>query len=186
MLNIQKHKTFVNAQIDHYDRMAVKSRSNPTHLKIYTEVADGLRALLTDLENESNAESPQISVNPLDTNLMAKLPPGFLSNPLSLMAADIVGTPEDLIKQLNISESDKQEIAIVDLINAAGGTLLLDKIILGVFYLTGMEYQRNTITAKLYRMSRKGLVFGVPKKKGIYTTTRPDQQEDEENIEDLA
>lgn len=191
MSNIQKHIPFVKEQIDHYDRMAVKFRSNQERNKLYIEVAEKLRELLEDLENDatSSRDLPISDVkNPLaSSSSLSKLPPDFFTNPLSLTASDVTGLPEQVIQELNITPSDKLEILIVDLINAAGGVLILDKIIAGLYHITGEAHQRNTLTAKLYRMSRKGLVFSVPKKKGVYTTSRPESSDcDSGDVQDLV
>ena len=88
-----------------------------------------------------------------------------------------------MLSELNITENDKLESTIVDLINAAGGVLVLDKIIVGIFHITGEKHQRISMTAKLYRMAKKNLVYSVPKKKGVYTTTKPTS--DTETFDDV-
>lgn len=99
-----------------------------------------------------------------------KLPQGFFDNPLALTSKDLIGLPDDLIEEL--SDLDETEVELLELFEMAGGTLVLDKIIAGLFHLTGKSYQRQQITAKLYRMTKKGLIRSLPKKKGVYTTTK--------------
>ncbi len=177
MSTIVEHIPFVKAQIEHYDRMAVRFRSNPDKQTTYIEVAKKLRALLYAIENSD--ATTQNSTNLIDVGkLTGKLPTNFLSNPLTLSPTDYAGVEDDLVKELNITPSDKLESTIIDLINAAGGTLVLDKIILGVYYLTGEKHQRVSMTARLYRMAKKNLVYGVPKKKGVYTTLIPESGDD--------
>lgn len=96
------------------------------------------------------------------------LPQGFFDNPLALTSKDIEGLPDVVLDELNALDS--LEIAILELFTMAGGTLILDKIIAGLYHLTGTPHSRTAITAKLYRMSKKALVYSVPKKKGLYTT----------------
>ena len=160
--------------------MAGKNRSDPKRLEFYSGIAQQLRTLLTDLEDasNSNATTPE-PLEAASSGLLSKLPPNFFANPLALTSADVAGLPDDVIKELNISESDKLELSIIELVNGAGGTLILDKIIAGLHWMTGETHQRVTLTSKLYRMGRKGLIFSVPKKKGVYTTVRPEDVDDE-------
>jgi hypothetical protein len=99
------------------------------------------------------------------------------SNPLTLTQDDLVGLPKELLEQLNISDTDRADAIIVDLINAAGGTLLLDKILIGLYKATGQIHQRTQTISRIYRLSKKGVVFSVPRKKGLYTTTKPEVAE---------
>lgn len=181
-----KHGSFVKSQIDYYDRMAVKNRSDPKRLELYSGIAQQLRSLLADIEGarELNATTPE-SLEANSSGLLSKLPHNFFANPLALTSADVAGLPDDVIKELNISESDKLELSIIELVNGAGGTLILDKIIAGLHWMTGETHQRVTLTSKLYRMGRKGLIFSVPKKKGVYTTLRPETANNE-NHDQLA
>src|SRR5439155_24649428 len=97
-------------------------------------------------------------------------PAGPETHALTLRPEDLVGLPPELLKQLKITEGDKLEAAIVEVINDAGGTLILDKLLIGLYRKTKEVHQRTTLVNRLYRMSQKGLVFSVPKKKGVYTT----------------
>jgi len=170
---LEEHIPFVKGQIDYYDRMAVRFRSYPDKQRLYIEVANKLRALLSDMEN-SNASSTNSPHTNVAGTISSKLPENFFDNPLGLSPTDYAGVEDDIIKELNITPSDKLETVIVGLINSAGGVLVLDKIILGVYYLTGEKHQRISMTARLYRMAKKNLVYGVPKKKGVYTTIKPE------------
>ena len=188
MKSIQKHIPFVKEQITHYDRMTAKFRSDPNKTK-YTEVAKNLRALLSDMEDCQAQEGLSHTAEPLANQdfsaMSAKLPANFFSNPLALLPNDYIGVDKDFLEQLNITESDKLESTIVDLINAGGGTLVLDKILLGLYHLTGEKHQRVQMTSRLYKMAKKKLVFSVPKKKGVYTTI-PLEQSETKNKEKLS
>jgi hypothetical protein len=132
-----------------------------SELDLLQDVIKSLRSIDTPFKDTANK---------LDSK---KLPAGFLDNPYTLTPRDMAGLPEDLIAQL--SDLDQTEIEILELIDMAGGTLVLDKIIAGLFHLTGKSYQRQQMTAKLYRMSKKGLIYSVPKKKGLYTTEKDEE-----------
>jgi len=87
-----------------------------------------------------------------------------------LRPSDIADLPQEVIEQLSISESDKQEFQIVDIIDSAGGVLTLDHIIIALYRKTGEVAKRSTLNAKLYRMVKKGLIQSVPNRKGVYTS----------------
>lgn len=175
---LDKHVDFVKEQLKHYDKMAVKNRNSKQHQKVYLSVAENLRNLLTDIENVILAEAhkPDNSSHQLE-DISGKLPENFLSNPYALTPQDYAGLEDDILEQLNITEGDKLDSIIVNLMRAAGGVLVLDKIIIGVYHLTGEKHQRTSMTAKLYRMAKKNIIHSVPKKKGVYSLTDPNPEE---------
>ena len=182
MESLMQHIEFVNAQIAHYDKMAINARRDPSRLELYKSIAQKLRDLLLYLEElptiQCGNDETVHGTTPLDlSGFLAKLPVGFLDNPHSLNATDIAGLPEDVINELNITPSDKLEALIVDLVRAAGGSLILDKIIAGLAFITGEKHQRTALTSKLYRMSKKGLIFSVKGKKGLYTINKTSETE---------
>lgn len=130
--------------------------------------------LISFLETNDENDSPDKK----NTNLnLPKIPTGFFDNPLTLTSKDLIGLPDELRAEL--SNLDEIETEILELFEIAKielkEELVLDKVIAGLFYLTGKTYQRQAITAKMYKMSKKGLIFSVPKKKGVYTTRRSDE-----------
>lgn len=79
--------------------------------------------------------------------------------------------PPDLLKQLNISSSDKQDFQIIEAIDSVGGVASIDKILIAYYHLTKQVFERQKLMAKLYRMANKGLLYSHPSKKGIYGTS---------------
>lgn len=79
--------------------------------------------------------------------------------------------PPDLLKQLNISSSDKQDFQIIEAIDSVGGVANIDKILIAYYHLTKQVFERQKLMAKLYRMANKGLLYSHPTKKGIYGTS---------------
>lgn len=155
---------FVKQQIDYQDRRATMTRGEPTKLRFHVEKAKQFRSLLQFLVTlpsfiEAHSENPRSIEQPIGTNPVAPLLP-----------KELVGLPQELINELSGKGSDKQEILITELIDSAGGTLSLDRILIGIYNKSGVIMKRPTLTAKIYRMIQKEMVFPVPKKKGIYTT----------------
>lgn len=96
---------------------------------------------------------------------------------LLLTYEEIEGAPEELLKELNLSETDKQDLLIEYLIAKAGGVLSLDKIMLQLWKKSGEVPKRNTLTSRLYRMAAKGMIYNVPGKKGVYSTYEVTEEE---------
>lgn len=91
---------------------------------------------------------------------------------LGLSPDDLEGLPPELLQQLNITDTDKFESFIVKAIKLAGGVMTLDKLLIAWWRESGEVIKRQQFNAKLYRMTRKKLLWAVPNKKGIYTTDR--------------
>ena len=102
---------------------------------------------------------------------------GFAGVHLSL--ADIEGAPQELLEELSVSESDRQEMFIADIIDGFGGVASLDKIIVFLHKRTGTVVKRNTMVSKLYRMAEKRMIFNVPGKRGIYSSFEMNEEDAE-------
>jgi len=142
---------FVKGQMDFHGRRARNPSYNADRQSLHRATADVFKELLEAIEN-----APALAKASGD--------------PLTLSPDDLTGLPPDLLSQLNISEGDKLDALIVEVINEAGGTLLLDKILIGLYKKTEAIYQRAQIVSRIHRMSKRGLVRSVPRRKGVYTT----------------
>lgn len=89
---------------------------------------------------------------------------------LGLTPDDLEGLPPELIAELNITEADKFEGFVVRKIRDAGGVLTLDKLLIACWRERNEVHKRTLLNAKLYRMTRKGIIWTVPNKKAVYTT----------------
>lgn len=159
---LSKHLPFVNDQATFHEKMVEKfsigkfksdfrsSQHTTTRDKFQELVAD---LIIADKELDSPKKKDLSGVKQL-----------------SLSLADIEGLPEELVKELSVSDTDKSEFAIVNMINENGGIMSLDKLLIGMYKKTGEVIKRLNMTSRLYRMSQKGLVFSVTGKKGFYST----------------
>jgi hypothetical protein len=157
---LQKHLLFVKEQVEFQTRMITKYAGNPFREKLHSGTRGKFEALYSDLEiADRQLDGPQ------------SLLPESHSGPirLSLGPKDVEGLPEELLKELSISEGDKTEFAILQTIEEAGGVVSLDRILIELYRKTGEIMKRAGMTSKLYRMGQKGLVFSVPTKKGVYS-----------------
>jgi len=85
---------------------------------------------------------------------------------------DLADLPPELLQEL--SENAKGETdPLIKIINARGGTATLDEILIDLWRKYKEVGKRAMISNKLYRLSRRGLCWPLPGKKGIYTTTKP-------------
>lgn len=171
-----------------YDRMILKTKDDSVRCQKYLNAAAESRDLQRCLERVQKFlvtprkrlyQKNRRAILGLDqeNDMKDRLPLGFLDDPYNLAPTDITGLPEEVIAELNISPSDKTDAIIIDLIKMAGGTLILDKIIAGLAHLTGEVHQRSALTARLYRMAKKGLIQSVKGKKGVYTIHRSSLQD---------
>ncbi|MGO9446294.1 MAG: hypothetical protein ACLPXB_16170 [Thiobacillaceae bacterium] len=162
MSNIAKYLPFVNEQMLFHDKMVDKFSSgkfkSDFRVAQHTITRDTFKELSADLIIADKAlDSPK------------KIEPNAVKQ-LSLSLEDLEGLPEELLNELSVSDADKTEFAIVNLINEHGGILSLDKILIGIYKKTGEIIKRQNMTSRLYRMSQKGLVYSVSGKKGFYST----------------
>jgi len=144
-------RPFVKGQVDFHVRRAHNPTYNAARQKLHQATAETFKELLEAIDN---APTPTVASG----------------DPLSLSPDDLAGLPPELLEQLNISEGDKLDATIVEIINDAGGTLLLDKILIALYKKTSEVHQRAQIISRIYRMSKRGLVRSVPGRKGVYTT----------------
>ena len=88
-----------------------------------------------------------------------------LQNSIHITPSDLVGLPPELISELNISESDRQDFLIMDVMDDLGGIASIDKIIIQVYRKSGEILERQKLGARLYRMINKKLIHSLPSKK---------------------
>ena len=167
MQSIFDYLEFVNKQAAFHEQKAQEFQGDKRHW-LHRKTAERFHGLASQIESLKKAT-------------ILRQVPG--ANPLALTSGDVEGLPPELLEQLvNLPDSDKLEAEIVEIINQAGGTLLLDHLLISLFRRTGEVYQRHLLVSKLYRMNKKGLVFSTSKK-GVYTTIRP-LEADKGDIED--
>jgi hypothetical protein len=158
---------FVKEQAAYHDRQAIRFRSDPHKLRQHSEIAQTFRAIAAAIEHEVTKPALRVSFSPPDrpTSNGPASPSSSVLTP-----SDLAGLPPELLEELGISESENQDLVIVNIIDAAGGVLSLDKLLIALYRQTGEVHKRQKLTARLYRMAQKKLLYSVPKKKGFYST----------------
>lgn len=147
---------FLKEQVEYHDRQLIRLRSDPAKKKLHEGIAKTFRELTEAVEQTQSTTAPNV-----DSSLTALTP------------ADLAGLPPELLAELNLSESDSQDLAILNMIGEAGGVMSLDKLIIALYRKTKEVHKRAKLTSRLYRMVQREVLFTVPKKKAVYTTKRP-------------
>lgn len=99
------------------------------------------------------------------------------NNSIYITPSDLIGLPPELIAELNISESDKQDFLLMEVMDELGGIASIDKIMIRVYRKTGEILERQKLGAKLYRMINKKLIYPLPSRKGVYSLQPIDEEE---------
>lgn len=149
---LEKYGSFVKEQIDHNDRSASKFRADEKRAQAYMQRAATFRQLLAELE-QAAAPLPAVS---------------FTEANFRLTQEEIQDLPPELLEQLSLTDSDKKEFLIAQIIDDLGGATSLDKLLIAIFRRTGEVEKRTRLNSRLYRMTNKGMVFAHPTRKGIY------------------
>ena len=169
---IDEKISFVKEQIDFQEKQAKKFSSDAWRQGLHKGSADKYRDLVSFIESQQKKiEELEIS------NAFDKASPPSQLSQFNLSFEEVQALPEDLIKELSFSDSDKTEFLIQNLIAEYGGLASLDRILVGIFKKTGEVHKRNAITAKVYRMVNKGMLFSVPTKKGVYSIKEISEEE---------
>jgi|GEM_PF-871136 len=176
---INKYGSFVKEQIEHNVRSAQKYRGDEKRAHAYNTRAMVFQQMLTDLEN---FEIPPVrqTLSPNQDSLYRLTP------------SEIEDLPDELLEQLSLTDTDKKEFLIVDIIETLGGATTIDKLLIAWYRRTGEVEKRTKLNSRLYRMANKEMIFAHPARKGVYGL-RPFPPEegtadlfDEETIQDLV
>jgi hypothetical protein len=144
-------------------------RYNPGHpryradlVEMYQRLLSEHRALLSFLEGLDQKGTP-----PQEEPASATSP--SMANTHVNGADDLSDLPEELLKEL--SGNSRGEVDhLVQIINDRGGSASLDQILVDLYRKYGQVGKRTITANKLYRLSKRGLVWVLPGKKGIYAT----------------
>jgi hypothetical protein len=131
--------------------------------------ASHLETLLQDLEVVDERLSSTRELNEGNVSVVSA---GIVMRP-----DDINDLPPELMSELSLSETDRLEFDILEIIRSAGGFLPLDKILIGLFRRTGKVHKRPALTSRLYRMVQRERLHNVPGYKGVYSVRAMSQED---------
>ena len=89
-----------------------------------------------------------------------------MANPY-VTANELKGLPTELIKQLNLNKSDILDMRLADIVDELGQASI-DKILVQYYLKHDEILERQSLMTRLYRMTMKGMIKNIPKKKGVY------------------
>lgn len=99
--------------------------------------------------------------------------PQIANLPGQLRIGSLDDLPLDLRKQIKISDSDKLEMDILEIIQSFEGVAAIDEILVGLWRKTNEILERDFLARKIYRMVQSQSLFSA-KKKGYYQLIDPD------------
>ena len=171
MSNIQKLKTELDLAISNLQKTIEKDIDEvPFPISDYRSLLElflGLQDYIAETEPVDNGCD-------LNDNLLDDL----LNNPESLSPFAVRLIPEDLKDEISLTDTDKFEIDVLNLIDKAKGKRIsINNLLIALKIHTGITYSRSNLNNRLYRMVKKDILFSVPGRKGLYTTNREIQYE---------
>jgi len=176
-VKLEKAIRFIKWQSKH-NRNNLDKETDPRKVGILQDIAKQHDETISTLEDTLSSAPPCENLSHV-SNLEE------IENRVALRPKDISGLPDELIEQLSFKKKgDDVEIAIQEIIDAAGGVMSLDQIIIAYYRKTDKVLKRNLINAKLYRMAKKGLLYPVKGKKGIYCIFDPSTLNSEDRVVD--
>jgi hypothetical protein len=161
MPNIDTYLSFVKEQVSVQEKLSKKYDEDAYRRGLHLKTKNNFVELADFLEDIKNRGTRDTSYLHRGNSPQKKI---------QLTYEEIEGAPEELLRELNLSDADKQEILIEYIIAQEGGITSLDRIMVQLYKRTGEIPKRNTITTRLYRMANRGMIYNVPGKKGVYST----------------
>lgn len=169
MGKIEDYIGFVKDQVQIQDRLATKYDHEPYRSNRHVKARNSFAELAEYLEQIKD-HGLDFDDNSMNRSLSAQ-------KRIHLTYEDIQGLPDELIKELNVTDTDRQEMVIEHIIAQSGGVLSLDKILVELYRRTREVHKRNTLTSRLFRMAQRGMIYNVPGKKGVYSTYEISEQD---------
>lgn len=154
----------------------------PIYERLTSDFENLLGSMLADIEEfETLKRAAPVSAHGSDDV------DSLLKTPTEIQQSTLAGLPEELIAQLQISDSDRFQWCVVDIINRTPDkTISLEVLLIALYKVTGKIYERADLANRMSRLSRKGVAFPVQGRKAVYTTIPPNEHdllsEDEEEL----
>jgi hypothetical protein len=92
-----------------------------------------------------------------------------LMAPIPKSLGDVSDLPAELLQELSVTKTDELEDQIFTVIRACNGEANLDQVLVGLYRKFKTVQTRRFIQNKLYRMSKKDLVYPIPGERAAYS-----------------
>lgn len=164
MTDLERHIEFVNRQTEFHAGIAKRlaDQGDDRRAAKHTMISEQYRELSSFLEANANR-----LVNGNQTKIKR----------LNLTWDEVQDLPPEMIAELSVTDGDKLEFDIIQVIEDAGGAASLDRILLELYRRTGEVTKRTWLNNRLYRMVQKEAIHSVPGKKGVYSLATMDDEE---------
>jgi len=154
---MDKFGSFVKEQMEYNERSAMQYCNDEHRFHAYHERANMFARLLQEMQSAENEEFARDAEPFYDESLFR------------LTSDEIQDLPKELLEQLSLTEGDKLEFLIADMIKDLGGATSIDKLLIALYRRTGEVEKRTKLNARLYKMVNKRMVFAHPQRKGVYS-----------------
>jgi hypothetical protein len=140
MLSMAEIIEFCQLQAEFHRKQAARlSKSSPEKTSRHVGLEGKFRGVVDSLQTQPPAPS-----NSAEADLFAIDP------------YDVGGLPAELVEQLSIPKSDDDEVKLIQLLRLATRPLSINEIMVGLYRKFGDLHKRNSVNARLYRLSKKG------------------------------
>jgi len=158
---LEEEIAFVKSQIDHHTRSVsfFKEKGDYSKEKRHTGILRRFNDILPKMEIANKAALAAPPTPPDEKKIGNRL-------------GDLMDLPEEIRLQLVSVQFDETESQIVKVVNDDfSGVATIDEIFVGLYRATNEITQRDALANKIYRMTRKELLFSVEGRKGVYSTS---------------
>jgi hypothetical protein len=187
---VDKFAPLVKRQIEYWQQQIEyyppgHPRHRPQKAAVYRDLVRDFSKLLDHLNAEEGTDLQPEAPTPTPRRAMRGAPgfehtvrhdPAPAPPPAPKVAPqridELADLPPELLAELSGGARAETD-PLVQIINSRGGTATLDEILIDLWRNFKEIGKRTQIGNKLYRLGRRELVWSVPGKKGVYTTTKP-------------
>jgi len=158
---IEEEITFVKSQIAHHSRSIefFRSKGDGEKERRHTGILRRFNDLLPKMEQAIQLALTAPPPPPDDKKIGNRL-------------GNVTDLPEAIRLQLVSVQFDEDESQILKVVNEDfQGVATIDEIFVGLYRATNEVTQRDALANKIYRMTRKELLFSVKGRKGVYSTS---------------
>jgi hypothetical protein len=190
---VQKFAPLVKRQVEYYLKQIAfypptHPRYKPQKIELYRDLVRQFGELLGYLNAQEGSDlQPEPPVlrervprrsHPIEHSSAPASPASLAPpaspapQPIARPKDDLADLPAELLAELSGGAKGESD-PLIQIINKHGGTATLDQILIDLYRDYGEVGKRTLVGNKLYRLGRRNLVWAIPGRKGIYTTTKP-------------
>lgn len=155
MNSINRYLGLVKSQAEFHEKTAKLHSKNETKQQFHQGIANGFSGLEEFL---------------LEVKEKLMLQTDSEKSNMTISSAEYKELPQEVINELSITDSDRLDFLLVDIIKQNNDAASLDRIIVDLYQQTKEVHTRSSVNARLYRMMQKGKIDRDKKTKGVYVS----------------